>query len=76
MHVDMDENKEELSFAPSALSDSAGWHEPEFMCDRQCQENISVLRHLSDGGRQRRAAHKKSLQGFTIWCKAKGRSQL
>ena len=33
---DMDENKEELSFIPSAVSSSAGWREPQFMCDRQC----------------------------------------
>ena len=32
----MDENKEEFSFVPSAVSDSAGWHEPRFMCDRKC----------------------------------------
>ena len=34
--MDMDENKEELSFVPIAVSSSAGWHEPKFMCDRQC----------------------------------------
>ena len=36
--VDMDENKEEWSFIPSAVSSSAGWHEPKFMCVRQCRE--------------------------------------
>ena len=30
---DMDENKEELSFIPSAVS---SWHEPKLICDRQC----------------------------------------
>ena len=34
MDVDMDESNEELS----SLSSAAGWHEPQFMCDRQCQE--------------------------------------
>ena len=32
----LDENNEESSFIPSAVSSSAGWHEPKFMCDRQC----------------------------------------
>ena len=35
MDVHMDENKEEFSFIPSAVSSSAGWREPLFMCDRQ-----------------------------------------
>ena len=35
---DMDENTENLSFIPSAVSGSAGWHELQFMCDRQCQQ--------------------------------------
>ena len=30
-----DEGKEDMSFVPSAVSDSAQWHEPKFMCDRQ-----------------------------------------
>ena len=38
MDVTMDENKEELSFIPSAVSSSAGWYEQQFMCDRQCRE--------------------------------------
>ena len=38
MDVDTDENKDELSFMPSAVSSSTGWHEPKFMCDRQCQQ--------------------------------------
>ena len=33
---DMDVDMEELSFIPSAVSSSAGWHEPQFMCVRQC----------------------------------------
>ena len=50
MDVDMDENNEELSFVPSAVSDSAAWHEPKFMCDRQrrtgglkCYETATIL---------------------------------
>ena len=35
MDVDMDENMEELSFIPSVVSSSAGWLEPQFMCDRR-----------------------------------------
>ena len=35
MDVDMDENKEELSFIPSAVSSSAAWYEPQLRCDRQ-----------------------------------------
>ena len=34
MDVDIDENKEEVSFVPSAACDSAGWHEPRLRCDR------------------------------------------
>ena len=29
---------EELSFGPSAVSRSAGWHESKFMCDRKCRK--------------------------------------
>ena len=36
MEVDIDENKEESSCIPSALSSSVGWDEPQFTCDRQC----------------------------------------
>ena len=36
MDVDMDENKEELRFVRSAVSDSAGWHEIKCRCHRQC----------------------------------------
>ena len=35
MEVDRDEDKKEMSFVPSALSDSAGWYEPKFMCGRE-----------------------------------------
>ena len=38
LNVDMDENNEELSFVPRAVSDSAGWHEPKLRCDRQCRK--------------------------------------
>ena len=64
MDVDMDENKEEWSFIPSAVSSSAGWHEPKLMCDRQCrEEGFKLLRHrVSDGGRQRRAVQDKPLR--------------
>ena len=34
----MNENTEEFSFIPSAVSGSAGWHEPKFMCDKQCRQ--------------------------------------
>ena len=27
-----------MSFVPSAASDSAGWYEPKFMCDRRCRK--------------------------------------
>ena len=36
MDVDTDENKEEFSLIPSAVSSSVKWHEPQFTCDRQC----------------------------------------
>ena len=35
MDVDMDENKDELSFVPSAVSGTAGWHEPKFKFHKQ-----------------------------------------
>ena len=34
MEVDMEENKEERSFVPSSVSNSAGGHDPMFMCAR------------------------------------------
>ena len=52
MEVDRDEGKEELSFVPSAVSYSAEWREPRFMCDRQCRtEGFQVSRHrVGNGG--------------------------
>ena len=38
MEVDLSENYGEFSFVSSALSSSAGWHEPKFMCDRKYRE--------------------------------------
>ena len=38
MDVDVDVDKEEFSFVLLAVSCSAGWHEPKFMCDKQCRE--------------------------------------
>ena len=40
--VDVDESKEELSFVPSVVSDSVGWHEPKFRCDRQCRSGSAT----------------------------------
>ena len=63
--VDVDENKEELSLFPSAVSDSVGWHEPRFMCYRQCRREdfkFYDVRRVDDGGRRRRAAHDQLLQ--------------
>ena len=48
MDVHMDENKEELSFVPSAVSDSAEWHEPKFMSDRQCRKDDLLVEHDSE----------------------------
>ena len=44
MDVDMDENKQELIFLPIAVSDSAGWREPNIMCDRQSTRSICQQR--------------------------------
>ena len=41
MEVDKEEGMEELTFVPSAVSDSAGWHEPlrvKYMCDQKCNK--------------------------------------
>ena len=38
IEVDIDEDTDELSFVPSAVSRSNRWHEPKFMCDRQCRK--------------------------------------
>ena len=41
---DMDEDEEELSFVPSAVSDSAGWREPKFVCKQAVQgRRLQVL---------------------------------
>ena len=63
MDVEVDENKEELSFIPSAVSSSAGWHEPQFMCDRRMPAGrFQVLRHrVSDGGSRWSAARDKPM---------------
>ena len=37
MEVARDEGMEELSFVPSAVSDTAGWHKARFMCDKRCK---------------------------------------
>ena len=37
----MHEHEEELSFVTDAVSDSAGRHEPMFMCDGQCRKERS-----------------------------------
>ena len=42
MDVDMDENKEELSFIPSVNS-SAGWYEPQFMSDTRWSSATKLL---------------------------------
>ena len=38
IEVDRDEVKEELSFFPSTVSVSTGWHEPKFICGNQCRK--------------------------------------
>ena len=38
LDVDMNENNCELSFNTSAVSRTAGWNEPKFMCDRECRK--------------------------------------
>ena len=65
--VGMDEDKEEPTFIPSAVSKTAGWHAPKVMCDRQChKESFQVQRHrVSDGGRRRRAAHDEPFRGLS-----------
>ena len=51
----MDEGKEELSFVPSAVSDSAGWREPPIHVTGYAGRKVS---HRADTvGRRRRAAH-------------------
>ena len=43
VEVDMDEHEEELSFIPIAVSSSAGWHDPKFMCDQALPETRSSV---------------------------------
>ena len=63
MEVDRDKGKE-LSFVPTAVSDGAGWHEPRFVCDRQCRKRrLRAPRHHGD--RRWRAAHDKYRQRLT-----------
>ena len=52
-----------LSSIRSAVSSAAHWHEPRFMCDKQCRKNgVQYFdNRISDGGRQRRTAHEKTL---------------
>ena len=48
MDVDRDEGKEELSVVPSAVSDSAGWHEPRCMRDRQFRKEVFMFDDIVD----------------------------
>ena len=63
MEVDRCKDTDEISFVPSAVIDSAGWHEPKLIGNRQCWKGrFQVLRHRVDnGGRRWRAAHDKLL---------------
>ena len=36
----MDENTEDMSYIPIAVSNSAGWHDSKLMCDRQWQDEL------------------------------------
>ena len=55
MDVDMDESKEELSFVPSAVSDSTGWHETKSRCSKQHQKegfkfyDVASVKEEDDG---------------------------
>ena len=50
MDVDRDEGKEDVSFVPSAVSDSDEWHELRFMSYRQCRkEGIAAIVMEDDG---------------------------
>ena len=60
MEVDMNANEEELNFVHSAVSSSAGWHEPK---------RLQVPR-VDNGGRCRR--HETSFSLVTIFGKKKG----
>ena len=62
----MDENKEELSFVPSVVSDSPGCHKARFMCYKRCkrERRLQVPHRSDNGGGRRRAAHTKLLHGL------------
>ena len=64
IEADMDEINEELSFVPSAVSDSAGWHEPRCMSDRLSMKEGFKCCDIAaiNGGRRRGAAHDKPLE--------------
>ena len=47
MDVDVNENTEELSFIPSTVSNSGDWHEPQFMCDKQCRRKGFKYSHIA-----------------------------
>ena len=55
MEVDDDESLEEMGSVPSAVSDSAGWHEPlrvKHMCDKESFKFFDIAFILvEDGGR-------------------------
>ena len=59
MEVDSDKSLEEVGFVPSAVSDSAGWHEPlrvKHMCDKKCNKKSFKFFDIAfilveDGGR-------------------------
>ena len=38
MEDDRKKGREEMSFFCSAVSESAGWYEPKFVCDMQCRK--------------------------------------
>ena len=61
----MDQSKEEFSFAPSVVRESAGWHESQIQVVRAVRQGrFRVLRHCVDNDwRQRRSARDKPLPG-------------
>ena len=79
MDVDMDESEEELIFVPSAVSDSAGWHELKFRCDRQCRKEgfkffdiASAM--VEDDGEPSRTRETFALHA-TMWHKTRRRAR-
>ena len=75
MDVDIDENKQKLSFVQSAVSYSAGWHEPKFMWHTVQERRFQVLRHCVHNGGRRRAAHDKLLPEMLLWRARRNRDQ-